>query len=202
VLLQSNTKIFNVKGIGIFLHWSIIFLPVIAFIGYKSVFLTFLAFFLSIVIVVVHELGHVVPARVLKINVSAVVFHFLGGYCVIKTLGKERDQIIVAWGGILFQSVLLVIALCFLSIVKPSGISGHDDFRNLVFERLIGFNLFIIILNLAPFPGLDGEKAWKAVSLVRIFFKSRKKIKQPDNSKMKAFDNEIERIIRSANYRK
>lgn len=116
-----------------------------------------------LLIVGLHEMGHAFLARRMGLTAYSIDIHALGGQCRFGGASISPWQhAVVAWGGVIAQAILLAIALA-ISIVPLAG----GPFLAQLLGALIGTNLTIMLLNLAPFPPLDGAQAWRILPLWR-----------------------------------
>jgi stage IV sporulation protein FB len=132
-------------------HWTT---PIVAFVltGLSFVPGAWLGF---LVLVLVHELGHAVAARAFGAEVISINAHGLGGTCEWYGHVTPKQRAIIAWGGVVAQFALLLVAQL-TSIIVPSW-----GFFAQLMNTLTGTNLILIALNLLPIPPLDGAEAWK-----------------------------------------
>ena len=98
-------------------------------------------------IVIIHELGHIFFIKIFKYKLIKIEIFPFGGFTTIhKSLNSSiTKEIIIAFGGIFFQLLSLVIFSCFVK-VKTSYIS----------RLFINYNLILLIFNLLPINPLDG----------------------------------------------
>lgn len=132
-------------------HWST---PIVAFAltGLSFVPGAWLGF---LVLVLVHELGHAAVARACGAHVVSVNAHGLGGTCEWYGDVTAKQRAFIAWGGVLAQAALYVIAR-FAGIVLPSwGFIGEFMYA------LTVTNIILIVVNLLPIRPLDGAEAWR-----------------------------------------
>jgi stage IV sporulation protein FB len=132
-------------------HWST---PIVAFAltGLSFVPGAWLGF---LVLVLVHEMGHAAAARSFGAHVVSVNAHGLGGTCEWYGDVPSKQRAIIAWGGVLAQAALYVIAR-FAAIVLPSwGLVGQFMYTVTV------TNIILIVINLLPIRPLDGAEAWR-----------------------------------------
>lgn len=103
------------------------------------------------VIVVFHELGHVVFFSFFKIKINKVVIYPFGGITYIDSKIHERiyKMIICSFGGIIFQIILYFV---FNYLFNIGAISFYT------FNLFLHFNYYIFIFNLLPIIPLDGSK--------------------------------------------
>lgn len=132
-------------------HWT---MPIVAFA------LTGFSFapgaWLGIVLLVlVHEIGHAIAARAVGGHVVSINAQGFGGTCEWYGNVTQRQHAIVAWGGVLAQAALYIVAQL-TSILLPSwGFFGQ------FIDALTVTNLILIVINLLPIRPLDGAEAWK-----------------------------------------
>jgi Zn-dependent protease len=115
---------------------------------------------------VVHELGHASLVRRARLHVDAIEVHGFGGECRWSGNASPETRARIAWGGVLAQVVVLVVAALATPFV------GSGPLRAEILETLTATNLLIIALNLLPIAPLDGADAWK---IVRYLFVSPKR---------------------------
>jgi len=132
----------------------------------RSVTGTAISFAGFLFLLVVHELGHAAVAMWRQVEVERIRLLFLHGVCVHEEPYYEEDDVLIAWGGVAAQFVVLLIALgvdlllTMLALTAPLAVW-------LLLGVLIKTNLFLIIFNLIPIPPLDGAKAWRALPMLR-----------------------------------
>lgn len=107
--------------------------------------------FIILLIVIVHEMGHVFFFKIFKIDVESITIYPYGGVTIVNNKLHERiyKDLLISLGGIIFQ---LILFLAFSLLYKNSFIvfSTYKIFRM--------YNLSIIIFNLIPIIPLDGSK--------------------------------------------
>jgi Zn-dependent protease len=108
-----------------------------------------------VLLLLIHEMGHVLQARREGLDASAPLFiPFLGAAIALKSLGK--DAAVEARVG-LAGPVLGLVGACVPLVIWL--ITGEDLFRALAF---VGF--FLNLFNLAPVLPLDGGRAMAALT--------------------------------------
>jgi hypothetical protein len=112
-------------------------------------------------VVLVHELGHALLVRQLGGVVQRIDVLPWGGECGYSGIRSELHESMVAWGGVLAQFVVMVLAQLFLWSGAPLRTPFAEDF----FWAISLANLMIAAVNLLPIPPLDGAKAWRLVVL-------------------------------------
>jgi Zn-dependent protease len=144
----------RIGGVAFRAHWT---LPIglLALGGFQFnpvVWVSLLA------ITVIHESGHAVMANAFGLAPRSIDVHGVGGRCIYEGyVISDVARSAIAWGGVLAQVILFVLAR---RIGELAGDSGGPHFL-LAIGMLTGWNAFIAALNLLPIPGLDGAEAWR-----------------------------------------
>lgn len=173
--MKPSLLIGHLKGTEIRLHWTLLLLFPYVYLAFQprdwlegARALLFIG--LIFLCVLMHELGHLVMARLYGQRVSGVVLWILGGAAITE---REPDdptaQLFIAGAGPLVNlliSALLLILLAGLgvtSIVFPGIATGLPvilPLRSILF--LILTNLILAGSNLLPIYPLDGGRIFKA----------------------------------------
>lgn len=197
----SKIKIGSVKNVAIFFHWSLLLYVIRIVIDYQNLVLGFIYFALIILLILFHELGHMLFALWRKYNVDEIVIHLFGGYCRMEGDMYERDELLIASGGIIFQLLPLFIVLAISLIMRAISIDTDENAVLKVFTDIfITYNTILIFVNLLPLPGLDGSTIWRGL---RSILKDKLFVKRPEFTflkKTKAYSKkkykkEIKKII-------
>jgi hypothetical protein len=112
-------RLLQVGGIPVFVHWSLLILGLltIVFVSLNVRAAAYVCVGYALVIAV-HEAGHVIAARHLRLKVHAIYFSGLSGECRLE-LPRSPKEAFFAWsGGPLAQVVLL---LCSFLYVQGAG---------------------------------------------------------------------------------
>jgi stage IV sporulation protein FB len=153
-MLQAGYfRVGRLAAVVLRLHWS---LPVGALL-FGSLRLEPILWLVYLGVVTLHVLGHALFVKALGFEVVGADLTGFGGQCRFRGSADALEHAIIAWGGILAQSVLLIIAL---SIVLVFG-HATSHAGALVEQGCIQVNLWIIALNALPFAPLDGARAWR-----------------------------------------
>lgn len=114
------------------------------------------------VLVVGHELTHLVAAAYLGIRVARVeLFPFGGvGYLANPIELEPRKEIIVAGAGPLFNGVVFMLLWSYSRAVYPGGPAFIEPD---VVSFLLRANLFLFLFNLLPALPLDGGRLFRAL---------------------------------------
>jgi len=139
-------------GVELRLHWSV---PVGALIvgGLRFEPLVWLGFML---VIIVHELGHAALGRLMGLEVVGIELTGIGGQCRWRGDSEPLESAWIAWGGVLGQGVLLLVTLA------ATGLWGQQASAewSLIRHVFVEINLWIMAVNLLPFPPFDGARAW------------------------------------------
>lgn len=126
-----------------------------------------------LVLILVHEMGHAILSRRQGLRATSIEVHALGGQCRYSgTSISMWQRSVIAWGGVLAQALVFVVALPISRFVPfPSSAFVQD-----LLYALVTINGMMIVLNLLPFAPLDGAEAWKIFRLLRERTKVRSDI--------------------------
>ena len=81
-----------------------------------------------LVLILAHELGHAALVKLNRLQVVEVMIHAIGGECRWYGNATEVQRSVVAWGGVLAQALLLVVALVARQVVGlPSAFVARKD---------------------------------------------------------------------------
>ena len=161
------------KKIPIFFHWSIfLWLPWYWWHN-RSIVDSLLTFAAFVVLLGAHELGHAIAARSRRTRVIAIKLYLLHGICEHEMPYYGRDDVFIAWGGVLAQLVLLVLALAIKYLLL--GLPEVAFFLDPALSVFIGTNIFMMVFNLLPIALLDGHKAWGVLRPLWESFRHRGK---------------------------
>src|SRR5262249_49588782 len=110
-----------------------------------------------VLIILVHEIGHALLVMRYGLGVSSIDLHAYGGATRWSGQATGHQRSVIAWGGVLAQAALFVATAAVLTFLgAPRTFFG----RELVYV-FTTTNLWLMALNLLPFPPLDGAQAWK-----------------------------------------
>lgn len=171
-MTQGLWQLARWKGVPILLHWSVLLGLVWFGFRYQRLVPTLLTFFGFFALLLVHELGHAIAARSRNVHVFGIRLYLLHGLCSHARPHRERDDVFIAWGGVLAQGVVLVLALLvkpILTMVFPTA----ELVLAPLFRVLITGNALMIAINLLPVAPLDGHKAWRVLRPLRSTLSSR-----------------------------
>lgn len=156
--MQSWWSIGRIAGTPVRLHWSVL-LGAVIFSGFRLAPGAWLGF---VLVILVHELGHMAVVKLARQRALGIDIHGLGGECQWTGNATPMQRAAIAWGGVWGQLALLALALPLSYAVGASlGVFGLD-----LFYALTWGSLLIAAINLLPFPPLDGAEAWRLVPML------------------------------------
>jgi Zn-dependent protease len=148
------------KGTPIRLHWTTP-IGMLVFGGLRFAPGFWLGYLLLIVL---HEMGHAWLVRRMGLRADSIDVHAFGGVCRFGgAVVTPWQRAVVAWGGVLAQSLLLVPALAVAFGMPLPPIAFVND----LLDALVRVNLWLIAINLMPFRPCDGADAWQIFRLRR-----------------------------------
>lgn len=167
---RGYARIATIRGIPLLVHWSFpaggLLVATWAGVGLPVSLYYSLAY---AVLVALHEAGHAVVARALRLKVYRVEISGFGGLCISEQPGSVRDGALLYSAGLLVQLALLLATLGWLAVFgRPQYSAG----RALV-DTFTLVNVVLLVLNLVPQTsrgGLatDGMKLWQVFRHVAL----------------------------------
>ena len=102
-------------------------------------------------LIIVHEMGHVLAARMFKYDVSKIIIYPYGGVTKLNTIINTNiyKDLFVAISGILVQTFYFLIVYFFYK---------NGVVREYIYELFVLYHKSMILFNLMPIPYLDGFK--------------------------------------------
>ena len=109
-----------------------------------------------LIIVLVHELGHVFFFFLFKIEIDSIVIYPFGGISKVNKKIHERiyKDVLISLGGIIFQMFLIILVY----LLYKSGIIVDSSYN-----MFITYNKSVILFNLIPLIPLDGSKLFLSI---------------------------------------
>lgn len=153
-------EVLHVFGVPILVDWTVIMLLIAALPSAwfaPALVASFVAS--SLLVMLVHELGHVFAIRRFGGHVISIEMGVVHGRTTYFSPKGETPPVPVAWGGVVAQ----------LLVAVPFGLEWLAAEKDDLLPRLAAlyvlgpWNALIAGVNLLPMRGLDGETAWKAL---------------------------------------
>jgi stage IV sporulation protein FB len=171
---QNYWQLGTWRRIPVSMHWTVLLVFAWLYLMFWSLLGTAIGSAAYFSLLVVHELGHVAVLRARKISVESIELSGLHGR-TSHGWASAPDEILVAWGGVAAQLVVLLLAV----------VAGYLlDFGNpvvaliaapilFVFTKL---NIFLMILALLPIGPFDGHAAWAVIPWLRKTIRKRRQV--------------------------
>jgi stage IV sporulation protein FB len=158
---------FKLFGSDVIINRSAIWNFFYLFLFIKDLNMVTALFIFLTLMILVHEFGHVYFVRKFKYKVLGVSICFNGGECIHEPCKREIEEILIAWGGVIAQFILLIATI----IIQALGNYIYPDlntvFMTQFYEYAKLYNIIGIIYNLFPRDNLDGVKAWKILKFIK-----------------------------------
>jgi Zn-dependent protease len=159
-------------GAPTYVHWSLLLVVgLLGFMSFHSLPYAVVAIASYLGVIVIHEAGHAWMAQRFGCRVFAIRIAWLHGCCEYEdAVYSEREDVLIAWAGVMAQ---LAVALPVLAVATV--LEGYELGYAAPAVVLLGYaNLSTALINLAPAPGLDGQKAWRALPLIWKWWSARR----------------------------
>ena len=164
--MRSTWRLGRWRGVPITLHWTVLLALPWFYYQTRSFTATAIACVAFFFLLVVHELGHAAVARWRNVAVERIQLYFIHGLCTHDEPYYEEDDVLIAWGGVAAQLVVLVVAFA-ANLLLPASTPFAYEVAAPLFGVLIQTNLLMMVINLIPVAPLDGAKAWRVLPLLR-----------------------------------
>jgi Zn-dependent protease len=149
---------FPVRNIPVFIHWTFpvggLFIAV--FLGDLTLETIIPLALAYTTLVLIHEFGHALAAKMSGNRVQAVVITGAGGWCFADQPDSLTWRFLFYAGGIIAQLVVLIFTAAYLFIFQSTGVKFLDLFA-FVFTFI---NTVFIFVNIFPSEHTDGRLLW------------------------------------------
>ncbi len=163
--------------IPVSMHWTVLITFAWLYLLLWNLLATAIASAAFFALLVIHEMGHVAVLRRRKIPVESITLYGIHG-TTAHGYASPADEILVAWGGVAAQVVLLALAVAasYALDLSASPLVAMIALPILfVFTKL---NLFVMVVALLPIGPFDGRGAWAAIPWIRNAMRRRKRAAQ------------------------
>ena len=154
------TRVAQVRGVDVYVHWSIFAFGIVILAGATRKPATALVGMVAYLgLLTLHEAGHLMMARRRGYEAFSMALYPIFGLASFEAPDSRIDRALIAWGGVLAQFVLAVPLTLYIVVI------GYTPFEplNAVLAILGGYSMLVAAFNLLPIRPLDGSKAWDIV---------------------------------------
>jgi Zn-dependent protease len=176
VRFEKLTRIVRVRGVDIFVHWTVFVVgAIMIYAAIHRPWATIAGGVSWLALILLHECGHMIAAQKKRCVVSAIYLYPIHGRCYFDAPWSRFDHCVIAWGGVIAQAL---VATPLLICVAIFGYSRFEPI-NAVMAILGGYSLVVAAFNLLPIGRLDGTIAW---GIIPEFINRAKRKRQKKNS--------------------
>jgi len=183
--------------IPVAMHWTVLLAFPWLWLWSRSLVFAAIGFAAFVPLKLVHEFGHAFMARRRGLTVDGITINFLHGETSHAYPRNERDDILIAWSGVLAQALVLLLA--------GALEFGVEEISNpwvlLVAEPVLTvwtvWNGFLMIVALLPIGPMDGHRAWRLIPYLRKSAERRRrsaKVVKLDPARRRKLQQDSEQI--------
>jgi Zn-dependent protease len=175
--MLRSWKLGTAFGIGIYVHWTFLLLPVwllLQNLGGGHLGLAFYLVALTLTVfgcVVLHELGHALMARRFGIATRDITLYPIGGVARLERMSERPwEEFLIALAGPAVNVVIaagLFVALLLGGMALVPGL-GHPGGAVQFLGDLMLANVFLVGFNLLPAFPMDGGRVLRALLALRL----------------------------------
>jgi Zn-dependent protease len=172
--MGRSLRIGRAFGIGLYVHWSFLIIPLLAVFSGASDGLDGIAFstvwmFGVFGCVVLHELGHALMARHYGIGTRDITLFPIGGVARLERMSeKPWEEIAIAVAGPAVNVVIAVglaigLLLAGLLLMPASDYLVRGPLGERLLFALLGTNIALVLFNMIPAFPMDGGRVFRAL---------------------------------------
>jgi stage IV sporulation protein FB len=162
-------------GIPVSMHWTVLLAFPWLFLYMRDLLGALIGTLAFIGLLLAHQFGHVVLARWRRVRVESILLTFWHGQTELGYAKSPWDEVLVAWGGVLAQLIILGLAY----VCEPLLLETQSSLLLRVVVPILTvftqWNLFLILVALLPLGPLDGPVAWRVFPLLRQKLQRRRR---------------------------
>lgn len=171
--MQNHWNLGRWLGIPVSTDWTLLLAFAWLFVMTGNAMQAIAGSLALVVVLLGHEFGHVAMARWRRVAVYAITINGMHGETARGYARGKLDEIIVAWGGVLAQLLILALALLLLPLLPVPQNAWLGDALTGVYTVWTRWNILLLVIALLPFSTLDGSVAWQIVPYLRERLKRR-----------------------------
>jgi len=177
--MNSFVEVIEIRYVKVYAHWSVLAIGGLFLIGaLERPWELLVALFSYYGVILLHECGHMVAAQRKGCRVNWIRLYPILGLVSFEQPYSQYDRAVIAWAGIVAQSLVAIPIVVWLSIF---GYSKFDALN--VGLGIWGYlSLMFAIFNLIPVPPLDGALAWRLFPELLGRFRHRPKKRTDDKN--------------------
>jgi stage IV sporulation protein FB len=120
--------------------------------------------------VLLHEFGHILTARSFGVPTPYVTLLPIGGVAQLERIPEEPwEEFLIAIAGPLVNVAIMVILVAIGgAALNLHAVSGLDNIRFSLIDRLAAINLFLALFNMIPAFPMDGGRVLRALLASRM----------------------------------
>jgi Zn-dependent protease len=157
IRIEALSRVMRVRGADVFIHWTVFLVAGIWLLdSTRQPWLTLTGVFCYLLMLFIHECGHLVAAQRLRCKVHDIQLYPFWGFTHFDLPWTRFEHCVIAWGGVIAQAIVAVpIVVCVL-------VFGESRFAVInMATTVLGFvSLGVAAFNLLPVKPLDGSIAW------------------------------------------
>ena len=170
---QNYWQLGRWQRIPVSMHWTVLIAIVWLYLFFWDLLATAIASLAYFALLVAHEFGHVAVLRWRKIPVESIEFSGLHGRTA-HGWASPGNQILVAWGGVSAQLLVLLLGLVAGASLDMRALPGAALIAGPVLFVWVKLNIVLMIVALLPLGPFDGHAAWAAIPWLRKRLRARR----------------------------
>lgn len=115
----TRIKYLNIFGAPVLIHWSaILVFAIFLILSISNFILGLVSIFSYFGLILLHESGHAYFAKKLGYDVYSIYLGFVHGLCEYEEPYNQKDESIVAWGGVIAQLIVAIPLMILENLVS------------------------------------------------------------------------------------
>ena len=172
--MQDHWNLGRIGGLPVTMHWTVLLAFPWLYLWTQDLLSAVIGTFAFIALMLVHEFGHVLAARWRKISVYAINLSGMHGETARAHGRTEKDDVIVAWGGVAAQLLLLAATFALIPALELVPSRLFWTIAAPIVMVWTRWNVFLMLVALLPIGPMDGHAAWRVLPLLRNSFRRRR----------------------------
>jgi len=151
------THVAQVRGVDLYIHWTIFLIVGLLLVGSNREPLTTLAAVVGYLgLLILHEWGHVMAARLQGYEAFSIALYPIFGLASLEIPEPRFDRALISWGGVAAQIAVAIPVVLYVSLWGYTSVEA----LNAVLVIFGNYSLCAAAFNLLPIRPLDGSVAW------------------------------------------